>query len=82
MWTLDLRQLALMRRHMHLARHFSIINHDDKMSIPCYRHTSPSTHPMRATPILSRSLWILCDPVLVREVTRILHLTATSQVKA
>lgn len=83
MRTLDLRQLALMRRRMHLARHSSmIINQDDKMSIPCYRHTNPSTHPMRATPILSRSLWILCDPVLVREVTRILHLTATSQARA
>jgi hypothetical protein len=59
-----------------------IINQDGKMSIPSYRHTNPSTHPTRATPILSRSLWILCDPALVLEVTRIPHLTVIFQVRA
>jgi hypothetical protein len=59
-----------------------IINQDGKMSILYYRHTNPSTHPMRATLILSRSLWILCDPALVREVTRIPHLTVIFPVRA
>ena len=83
MRTLDLRQLVLMRRRMHLARHSSmIINQDGKTSIPCYRHTNPSTHPLRAAPIPSRSLWSLCDPALVREVTRIPHLTVIFQARA
>ena len=73
MRTLDLRQLVLMRRRMHLARHSSmIINQDGKTSIPCYRHTNPSTHPLRAAPIPSRSL----------EVTRIPHLTVIFQARA
>jgi hypothetical protein len=80
---LDLLQLVPMRQHMHLARHSNmIIIRDGKMSIPCYRHTNRSTHPMHAAPILSRSLWILYDPALVREATRIPHLTATFQVRA